>query len=380
MTLQSNNQSKEKPVTLSVVIPCYNEEHTLEKCVNRLLEITSELLHLEIIIVDDASTDQSLTIAEAISQAHPNVRVLRHALNQGKGAALRAGFEEATGEYVAVQDADLEYDPKDLKRLLEPLLRGDADVVIGSRFLSTGAHRVLYFWHYMGNRLLTFLSNMFTDLNLTDMETCYKVFRRDVIQRIEIRENRFGFEPEIIAKVAHMRLRIYEMGISYYGRTYEEGKKIGAKDGLRAMYCVFRYNAHKAPLPVQFLLYLVIGGIAAIANLIAFLALHATGLGVWYAAPIAFLAAAALNYILCILILFRHKARWRSGTEILVYTCVVALVGILDAGLTSSLITMGAAPATSKSVATFVGLVLNFSGRRYVVFPEPVSGPWKPQS
>jgi len=377
--MQPNDQKGKKAVTLSVVIPCYNEENTLESCVNRVLGIGSEGLHLEIIIVDDASTDQSLTIAEAISQAHENVRVLKHEVNQGKGAALRFGFREMTGDFVAVQDADLEYDPEDLKRLLEPLRRGDADVAIGSRFLSSGTHRVLYFWHYMGNRLLTLLSNMFTDLNLTDMETCYKVFRRDVIQRIEIREDRFGFEPEIVAKVAHMRLRIYEMGISYYGRTYAEGKKIGAKDGLRAMYCVFRYNAHKAPLPVQFLLYLVIGGTAAIANLIVFLLLYRSGLSVWYSAPIAFLAAAALNYVLCILILFRHKARWRSGTEVLIYTCVVCIAGLLDVGLTSSLVSIGAAPAVSKSIATLVGLVLNFAGRRYLVFPEPVSGPWRPQ-
>jgi glycosyltransferase involved in cell wall biosynthesis len=374
-----NNQKKEKAVTLSVVIPCYNEESTLEKCVTRILNIASQDLNLEIIIVDDASTDRSLTIAEAISRAHQNTRVLKHELNQGKGAALRTGFGKATGDFVAVQDADLEYDPEDLKRLLQPLRKGDADVVIGSRFLSTGAHRVLYFWHYMGNRLLTFLSNMFTDLNLTDMETCYKVFRRDVIQQIEIRENRFGFEPEIVAKVAQMRLRVYEMGISYYGRTYGEGKKIGAQDGLRALYCVFRYNAHKAPLPIQFLLYLVIGGIAAMANLTAFLLLHASGLSVWYSASIAFVAAATLNYILCILILFRHKAKWKSGTEALIYTCVVGIVGVLDVGLTSLLVSLGATPALSKSIATLMGVVLNFTGRRYLVFPEPVSGPWKPQ-
>jgi glycosyltransferase involved in cell wall biosynthesis len=377
--MQPNDQKEKKAVRLSVVIPCYNEESTLEECVSRVLGIGSDSLHLEIIIVDDASSDGSLTIAEALARAHRSVRVLRQEVNQGKGAALRAGFGMATGDFVAVQDADLEYDPADLKRLLEPLLRGDADVVIGSRFLSTGAHRVLYFWHYLGNRLLTFLSNMFTDLNLTDMETCYKVFRRAVIQGIEIRENRFGFEPEIVAKVAHMRLRIYEMGISYYGRTYSEGKKIGARDGLRAMYCVFRYNAHQAPLPVQFLLYLAIGGIAAIANLMIFLVLLASGLSVWSSAPIAFLAAAALNYLLCVLILFRHRARWRSGTEILVYTCVVGIVGVLDVGLTSSLISIGAAPVISKSIATLVGLVLNFLGRRYLVFPEPVTGPWRPQ-
>jgi glycosyltransferase involved in cell wall biosynthesis len=178
---------------------------------------------------------------------------LHHDYNRGKGAALRTGFQHATGNFVAVQDADLEYDPQDLKRLLGPLRDGVADAVFGSRFLSHGAHRVLYFWHYLGNALLTFLSNMLTDLNLTDMETCYKVFRRDVIQSITIEEDRFGVEPELVAKVAQQRLRIYEMGISYYGRTYEEGKKIGIKDGFRALYCIFHYNAHRAPLPIQFL-------------------------------------------------------------------------------------------------------------------------------
>ncbi len=172
---------------------------------------------------------------------------------RGRGAALRTGFQNATGDFVAVQDADLESDPQDLKRLLGPLKDGIADVVFGSRFVSHGTHRVLYFWHYLGNAVLTFLSNMFTDLNLTDMETCYKVFRRNVIQAITIEEDRFGVEPELVAKVAQKRLRIYEMGISYYGRTYEEGKKIGVKDGFSALYCIFHYNAHRAPLPIQFL-------------------------------------------------------------------------------------------------------------------------------
>jgi glycosyltransferase involved in cell wall biosynthesis len=372
-------ERKDAVTTLSVVIPCYNEEKTLKDCVNRVLQIASDTLNLEIIIVDDASTDNSLTIARELSNASHNVRVLVHEENRGKGAALRTGFQQASGDFVAVQDADLEYDPKDLRRLLVPLVNGDADVVLGSRFLSTSAHRVLYFWHYMGNRCLTFLSNMFTDLNLTDMETCYKVFRRDVIQRIEIRENRFGIEPEIVAKVAQMRLRIYEMGISYYGRTYAEGKKIGARDGLRALYCIFRYNAHKAPLPVQFLLYLVIGGIAAIANLIAFLVLYSAGLRVWYSAPSAFIIAAAINYLLCILILFRHKARWNSATEVFVYIVVVGAVAGLDLGITKSCISMGASPGTSKSLATVLGLALNFMGRRYLVFPEQASGPWRPQ-
>jgi glycosyltransferase involved in cell wall biosynthesis len=238
-------------VKLSIVIPCFNEEKTIKECVERVLEIADDNLSLELIIVDDHSTDNSYSIARKLEINHPEIKIIRHEKNSGKGAALRSGFKMATGDFVAVQDADLEYDPVDLKRLLIPLVQGDADVVLGSRFLSTGFHRVLYFWHYMGNRFLTFLSNMFTDLNLTDMETCYKVFRREIIQDIDIKENRFGFEPEIIAKIAQRRLRIFEMGISYRGRTYEEGKKIGVKDGFRTLYCIFRYNAHKAPLPIQ---------------------------------------------------------------------------------------------------------------------------------
>lgn len=220
---------------LSIIIPCFNEEKTLGKCIERVLELENGSLSLEIIIIDDASTDNSRSIALKIAKDHLNVICLSHQTNLGKGAALNTGFQKATGDFIAVQDADLEYNPMDLKKLLVPLISGEADVVLGSRFLSSEPRMVLYFWHSMGNRFLTFLSNMFTDLNLTDMETCYKVFRKDVIQNIKIEETRFGVEPEIVAKIAHMRLRIYEIGISYSGRTYDEGKKISAKDGLRAI-------------------------------------------------------------------------------------------------------------------------------------------------
>jgi dolichol-phosphate mannosyltransferase len=213
-------------VKLSIVIPCFNEDQTLATCVSRVLEIQDETLSLEVILVDDCSGDRSLAIAEDLARKHPEIRVLRHATNQGKGAALRTGFREVTGDFVAVQDADLEYDPVELKALLEPFRSGKAEVVFGSRFLGGRPHRVLYFWHYLGNVCLTFLSNMFTDLNLTDMETCYKVFRRDAIQAIQIQEDRFGFEPDIVAKVAQQRLRIYESGISYAGRTYEKGRQL----------------------------------------------------------------------------------------------------------------------------------------------------------
>lgn len=364
---------------LTVAIPCYNEELTLKKCVERVLAIADESLSLEIIIVDDASEDQSVTIALELKKKHPNIKFVKHKVNMGKGAALRTAFKAATGDFVAVQDADLEYNPMELKKLLVPLINHEADVVLGSRFLSTGAHRVLYFWHSLGNRFLTFLSNMFTDLNLTDMETCYKVFRKDVIQDIEIKENRFGFEPEIVAKIAQKRLRIFEMGISYYGRTYQEGKKIGIRDGLRAIYCIFRYNAHSAPLPIQFLLYLFIGGLAAIVNLFVFLGMFSAGLPVIISAPTAFIVAAFVNYFLCILLLFRHKARWNSTTELLFYVLLVGLVAIIDLGITKLLLIFGAAPALAKIVATGLDLFLNFIGRRFLVFPEAPPGPWKPQ-
>jgi dolichol-phosphate mannosyltransferase len=374
------NPNKQGRVTkFSIVIPCFNEEKTLKVCVKRVMKIADESLFLEIIIVDDCSSDGSLSVARELESKHSEILVLHHEKNQGKGAALRTGFQKATGDFVAVQDADLEYDPMDLKRLLVPLINGDADVVFGSRFLSYGVHRVLYFWHYLGNRFLTFMSNMFTDLNLTDMETCYKVFRREVIQGIQIRENRFGFEPEIVAKVAQMRLRIFEMGISYYGRTYVEGKKIGVKDGFRALYCIFRYNAHKAPIPIQFLLYLFIGGLAAVVNLFVFLGMFSAGLSVTISAPTAFIAAAIVNYLLCIFILFRRTVRWNSTTELLFYILVVGMVGVFDLGITKLLLASGATPAISKMMATGLALIFNFIGRRFFVFPEPSSSSWRPR-
>jgi glycosyltransferase involved in cell wall biosynthesis len=236
---------KEEDIKLSVVIPCYNEAKTLEKCVKRVLKISSEFLNLEIILIDDGSTDGSLSIARDLANEDARIMVIQHDKNRGKGAALRTGFQKATGDFIAIQDADLEYNPIDLVRLLDPLLSNEADVVFGSRFLPHGPHRVLYFWHSLGNRFLTLISNMFTNLNLTDIEVCYKVFRREVLQRINLKEERFGFEPEITAKVARMGCRIYEVGISYHGRTYQEGKKIGWKDGIRATWCILKYNLWK---------------------------------------------------------------------------------------------------------------------------------------
>lgn len=229
---------------VSVVIPVFNEMRTLEQVIKRVQAVPVEK---EIILVDDYSTDGSRERVQSLGE-QPNVRAVLHDYNQGKGAALRSGFAAATGDVVLIQDADLEYDPNDYPKLLGPIVANDADVVYGSRFAGGETHRVLYFWHSMGNRFLTLLSNMMTNLNLTDMEVCYKVFRREIIQSIDLKENRFGFEPEVTARLARFRkpdgsrLKIFEVGISYAGRTYEEGKKIGWRDGVRAIWCIIRYN------------------------------------------------------------------------------------------------------------------------------------------
>ena len=228
-------------MVLSVIIPCFNERKTIRALVQKVrAAVTTDL---EIVLVNDASTDGSESIIDKL--AGNDVKVVHHQKNRGKGAALETGFRHATGDIVLVQDADLEYDPKDYPALLQPILDGDADVVFGSRFTGSGPHRVVYFWHMVGNRVLTLLSNMFTNINLTDMETGYKVFRREVLHDLQIEERRFGFEPEITAKLAQRRCRFYEVGISYHGRTYEEGKKIGWRDGVRALYVILKYNLWK---------------------------------------------------------------------------------------------------------------------------------------
>ncbi|MFT4901572.1 MAG: glycosyltransferase involved in cell wall biosynthesis [Lentimonas sp.] len=225
---------------VSIVIPIFNEKNTLHEIIERVRAVAGMDLK-EIILVDDCSTDGTRALLEAEFN-EPIFKKLYHSVNQGKGAALRTGFAEATGDIVAIQDADLEYDPEELPGLIKPILKGQADVVFGSRFVGGGPHRVVFFWHMLGNKFLTLFSNMMTNLNLTDMECCYKVFRREVLQQIRIEEDRFGVEPELTAKVSKLDVRIYEVGISYYGRTYQEGKKIGWRDGVRAVYAILKYG------------------------------------------------------------------------------------------------------------------------------------------
>lgn len=358
--------------TLSLVIPVYNEEATLRDIVDEVLKIQTEEIQLELVLVDDCSTDNSYNIALQIGQETPCVKVFKHEKNMGKGAALRTGFMSATGDYIGIQDADMEYDPKDYLKLIRPLMEDKADVVYGSRYLQQDTRRILYFWHTFMNKGLTLLTNMYTNLDITDMETCYKLFKREVIQEIapKLKENRFGFEPEVTVYVAQGKYRVYECAISYNPRTFEEGKKIGAKDGLRALYCILHYGAHTAPIPMQFLLYLFIGGVSAVANIMIFIALINAGTTLFYSVGIAFLISAIINYFLCILLLFRHKAHWSTLGEIMSYIVTLIIMGSIDYGCTYGLIAIGLSSFWAKSISSVIGVIGNFLLRKYFVFLE----------
>ena len=358
--------------TLSIIIPAYNEGNTIHLILDRIkaVKLINDI-QKEIIIVNDCSTDNTEeSIRNYIgSNSTLGIQYVKHEVNMGKGAALHTGINNATGEYLIIQDADLEYDPEEYNKLLKPVVEGFADVVYGSRFIGGQPHRILFFWHSIGNKYLTFLSNMFTNLNLTDMETCYKLFDTKIIQSITLRENRFGFEPEVTAKISRIpKIRIYEVGISYYGRTFEEGKKISWKDGFRAQYCILRYNAQRSPI-LQFLIYLFIGGVSALLNLLLFLLLIKF-LPVPIATLTAFYSAAILNYWLCILILFRKNSRWKKWSEYAIYFASVSAIALFDVFSTTGLMSAGITPITSKIIATGAGLLLNFMVRKFFVFSK----------
>lgn len=362
-------------VTASIIIPCYNEGSTLSACVERVMAIADENLGLEIIIVDDGSDDGSRAIAESLSQAHKNITTLVHEKNRGKGAALRTGIQKATEDIVAVQDADLEYNPQDLKKMISLIGSDKADVVIGSRFLTGGQHRVLYFWHSLGNRVLTFLSNMLTDMNLTDMESCYKVFKRDIIKDIEIRENRFGFEPEIIAKIAEKRPRIYEIGISYYGRTYEEGKKINAKDGIRALYCIIRYNACRAPIPLQFLCYIPLVLAASLVGLAVFsISAHLTN-GFYATTAPAFIVFVLLQTFGAMLLIFNGRENWSRLLKMVTHTVNSVITLVLGLTLTATL--NGGLPSDLKTLMAgfFLSALWYYVSNRFIISPRSPLSP-----
>jgi glycosyltransferase involved in cell wall biosynthesis len=354
--------------TASIIVPCYDEEATLRESVERLLEIADTELALEVIVVDDHSRDTSAKMAEDLGARHSSVKLVSHSRNLGKGAAIRTGFMHATGDVVAIHDADLEYDPGDLRKLIELIRTDKADVVFGSRFLSAGEHRVLYFWHSMGNRFLTFMSNMFTDLNLSDMEACYKVFRRKTIEGIEICENRFGFEPEIVAKVSERHPRIYEIGISYFGRTYEDGKKIGFKDGFRALYCILRYNAYRAPVPLQFAAWIPSAVLAIGSGTLVALGTESAGLEQGWSRLLGFVGFAAILEICSRSIIFLPASRWKGCSEYGLRALVLVLGGtfahfILEAfseGATTSWLI--------KVAALGAAALLQYAGARLAIY------------
>jgi glycosyltransferase involved in cell wall biosynthesis len=367
---------QQNSVKLTLVIPCYNEERSLKACVEKCLELKNSGIDLEIIIVDDCSKDNSSAVASELTQEHSEIRLLKHEINKGKGAALRTGFAEAHGDYIGVQDADLEYNPLQYTELLQPILEDKADVVFGSRYLRPNSHRVLYFWHTFMNQSLTIASNMCTNLDITDMETCYKLFRRETLLSIlpKLKENRFGIEPEITARIAQSGARVYECAVDYQARSYEEGKKIGWKDGVKALYCVLHYSANTAPLPMQLLLYFFIGAVSLLANVVIFAVLHSFDLPkiceLNTDVIIAYIVSTFGNYLLCIAILFRHKARWSSAGEFIIYLIGVIIMGFADYGLMWTFSSMGLQPVISKTLAAGLGFILNFALRRNIVFRE----------
>lgn len=362
--------------TFDLIIPCYNEENSLEKIIERVVPLRDKCrsdynIDLNVIIVDDASKDKSLEVAEDLKKRYNWIRLFKHVKNQGKGAALRTGLANSDGDFVGIQDADEEYNPMNYMTLLKPILDGKAEVVYGSRYLRPETRRILSFWHTLMNKFLTVCSNMFTGLDISDMETCYKLFTKKVAHELapQLKENRFGFEPEITAYVAQGHYKIWECAIEYTPRTYEEGKKITYKDGFHALYCILHYSAPYAPLPMQFILYTFIGGVCAIANLILFIILMANNISLAWAVWVSFLIAAFLNYWLCAIILFRHKAYWNGPMEFLMYCFILVIMGASDYFITWGLIALSMGAVGAKLISTILCFIGNFVLRKYLVFP-----------
>jgi glycosyltransferase involved in cell wall biosynthesis len=364
---------------LSIVIPVYNEEKTINNILRIVdkVKLPKEIKKREIVVVDDYSKDGTRAILTKIK--NKNIKVIYHEKNQGKGAALRTGFENCTGDIIIIQDADLEYDPNEYSKLLRPILENKADVVYGSRFASGESHRVLYYWHSLGNKLLTLASNMFTDLNLTDMETCYKVFRKSVIDRIGIEENRFGFEPEITAKVGELareeNIRIFELGISYNGRTYSEGKKIGLKDAFRAFWCILKYNNSGF---AHFVKYGINGILVAISQIITILVLveyfkYNSNFGLNVSHAISVEVSIIIGIILHSFITWRHK--YKSILNLFNKIFQFHLITLVSFGVRQFLfyiftIQLSVNYFTSTIIGILIAVVLNFAGYDKIVFKK----------
>ena len=357
-----------RPVTVTVVIPCYNERDTLPTLITRLRAIEDDRLALDIHIVDDGSTDGSRRIAQELSRKHDNVRATALEVNRGKGAALRVGFTAAKGDFVAIQDADLEYDPRDLKRMIDHLREKGADVVVGSRFLDGDIRSAPSIWHSLGNRIITRLSNLLTGLNLTDVEVCYKVFRREALEGIELRENRFGIEPELIAKIAERRLRFSEIGISYSPRTYREGKKIGIADGVRALYCIFYYNAYRAPILPQLILFLLFGAVGILLDVSSFAFMRNAGVETPRSIMIAFLISASYQVGLANPLLFRKESRWKQALEPVVHGVGLIVAAAVDFSIFGVLNTLDVPPEPAKTLAILAALLGLFFYYRFILF------------
>lgn len=361
---------------LSLIIPIYNEEKTLKEILDRVLKIEDNTffkdnnISLELILVDDFSTDNSYNIIKNLENS--KIKILKHSKNLGKGAAIKTGLIAANGDFIGIQDADSEYNPNEYIKLLKTMIENGADVVYGSRYLTQDNRRVLNFWHSFMNKGLTLFSNMYTNLAITDMETCYKLFKKDIIKSIapKLKENRFGFEPEITSYIAQEKCNVYECAITYNPRNYDEGKKIKAKDGFRALYCIMHYGKSSISLPFQFILYTLIGGICAVANISLFLFLTKIIDNLLINISISFIFSALLNYLLCIIFLFKHNAHFKTFGEILAYIITLIIMGSIDYVCTLAFLNLEMNNLLSKSLSNIVGLFGNFLLRKYFVFFE----------